>query len=79
MDADAVAPRYNPLGKIPVLIVDDGECCYESRFILEYMALRYPEQPWRHHAHLETLAQRLWERPSFRDTVPVRQSVVGVV
>ena len=175
-NAGATAPRYNPLGKIPVLILDDGECFYESRFILEYlelrfpqpalyprdvkqllaakrlevladgacdaivlvfmerqrpeahrstpwlarqqakigaavdeiarrikagsdyavgdafslgdiavgtllqyMELRYPEQPWRHHAHLETLAQRLWERPSFRDTVPVRQSVVGVV
>ena len=175
-NAGASAPRYNPLGKIPVLILDDGECFYESRFILEvlelrypepplyprdveallaakrlevladgacdaivlvfmererpeaqrsapwlarqqakiaaavdeiarridpgsayavgesfglgdiavgtllqYLDLRYPELPWRRHAHLEALAQRLWQRPSFRRTVPVRQTVVGVV
>lgn len=172
----ANAPKYNPLGKIPVLILDDGECYYESRFILEYlelqfpqpalfprdmqhllaakrlevladgacdalvlvimerqrpeehrsapwlarqqakisaavdetarlvepgreftvgdsfslgdiavgtllqfMDLRYPELPWRHHAQLDALAQRLWQRPSFRQTVPVKQTVVGVV
>ena len=175
-NAGATAPRYNPLGKIPVLMLDDGECFYESRFILEYLELRfpqpamvprnvdqllaakrlevladgacdavvlvfmerqrpeahrstpwlarqqgkveaavdeiarriaadsdyavgdafslgdiavgsllqyldlrYPELPWRSHAHLEALAQRLSERPSFRATVPHGQSVVGVV
>ena len=172
----ATAPRYNPLGKIPVLILDDGECYYESRFILEYielehphpalyprdtqqllaakrlevladgacdafvlvfmerqrpeahrsapwlarqqakieaaidevarrvepgreyavgesfglgdiavgtllqyMDLRYPELTWRRHPHLEALVNRLWQRPSFRETVPARQAVVGAV
>ena len=172
----ATAPRYNPLGKIPVLILDDGECFYESRFILEYLELRFPQPPifprdldqllaakrlevladgacdaivlvfmerqrpeahrstpwlgrqqakveaavdeiarridagsdyavgdafslgdiavgtllqfmdlrypelsWRRHDQLEALVQRLWERPSFRDTVPARQTVVGAV
>lgn len=27
----------NPLGKIPVLILDDGACVYDSRVILEYL------------------------------------------
>lgn len=27
----------NPLGKIPVLITDDGECLYDSRVICEYL------------------------------------------
>ena len=44
-NAGASAPQYNPLGKIPVLILDDGECYFESRFILEYLELRYPRPP----------------------------------
>jgi glutathione S-transferase len=43
--ADANAPRYNPLGKIPVLIPDDGEPVYESSFILEYLDVMHPEIP----------------------------------
>ena len=42
-NAGATAPRHNPLGKIPVLMLDDGECFYESRFILEYLELRFPQ------------------------------------
>jgi glutathione S-transferase len=40
--ADTVDPsdsvrRQNPLGKIPVLILDDGTALYDSRVILEYL------------------------------------------
>ena len=42
---DASAPRWNPLGKIPVLILDDGTAVYESRFILEYLELKHPLPP----------------------------------
>ena len=42
---DASAHDYNPLGKIPVLILDDGETVYESRLILEYLELKHPEPP----------------------------------
>ena len=41
----ASAPLFNPLGKIPVLILDDGTTVYESRFILEYLELKYPDTP----------------------------------
>src|SRR5881409_872071 len=34
--ADAVR-RQNPLGKIPVLIIEDGTALYDSRVILEYL------------------------------------------
>jgi glutathione S-transferase len=34
--ADTVR-QQNPLGKIPVLIVEDGTCYYDSRVILEYL------------------------------------------
>lgn len=42
---DATAPRHNPLGKIPVLLLDDGESIYESGFIVEYLELKYPAVP----------------------------------
>lgn len=31
------APDHNPLGKIPVLILDDGRAIYDSRVIVEYV------------------------------------------
>lgn len=40
---DASAGKYNPLEKIPVLILDDGSTIYESRFILEWLEVKYPE------------------------------------
>lgn len=42
---DASAPQWNPLGKIPVLILDDGQAIYESRFILEWLELKHPNPP----------------------------------
>ena len=36
--ADSVRAQ-NPLGKIPVLILDDGTTYYDSRVILEYLSL----------------------------------------
>ena len=34
--ADTVR-RQNPLGKIPVLVIEDGTALYDSRVILEYL------------------------------------------
>lgn len=42
---DATAPRYNPLGKLPVLILDDGSTVFESHYILEWLEARHPEPP----------------------------------
>jgi glutathione S-transferase len=44
-NGDASAPRFNPLGKVPVLMLDDGECVYESRLIVEYLELKHPWPP----------------------------------
>src|SRR5205814_10025730 len=30
-------PNYNPLGKVPVLLLDDGTALYDSRVIVEYL------------------------------------------
>lgn len=33
---DSQVPRYNPLGKVPVLLLDDGKAIYDSAVIVEY-------------------------------------------
>lgn len=38
----AVTPNYNPLAKLPVLLLEDGSGVYDSRLILEYLELLYP-------------------------------------
>jgi len=35
-DEDTVAP-YNPLGRVPVLLLDDGGTLFDSRVIVEYL------------------------------------------
>lgn len=34
---DSRVPQYNPLGKIPVLVTDDGTNLFDSRVIVEYL------------------------------------------
>ena len=41
-EADTHVPDYNPLGKIPVLVLDDGTPLYDSRVIVEYLDLASP-------------------------------------
>jgi glutathione S-transferase len=40
---DTQAPRYNPLEKLPILVMDDGRSIYESHFILEYLEMKHPQ------------------------------------
>src|SRR5574343_1547408 len=35
--ADSAVPNHNPLGKIPVLVLDDGTPLFDSRVIVEYI------------------------------------------
>lgn len=41
-DPDCPVVNHNPLGKIPVLILDDGESLFDSRVIVEYLDNRTP-------------------------------------
>lgn len=54
LDVEVVAPppdwprsasflRLNPLGRIPVLVTDDGDAIQESSVILEYLDERFPD------------------------------------
>jgi glutathione S-transferase len=36
-DASSRVPTWNPLGKVPVLITDDGATIFDSRVIVEYL------------------------------------------
>ena len=38
-------PAYNPLEKLPVLVLPDGRGLYESRYILEWLEAKHPEPP----------------------------------
>lgn len=40
--ADSATPAYNPLEKLPVLVLPDGTGIYESRFILEWLEAWHP-------------------------------------
>lgn len=36
-EGDNPVHAYNPLGKLPVLVLDDGTCLFDSRVIVEYL------------------------------------------
>ena len=44
-NADTTTPKFNPLEKLPVLILEDGTTVYESRHILEYLEIKCPRPP----------------------------------
>ena len=44
-DRTTSTPKYNPLEKLPVLILEDGSSVYESSFILQYLELKYRQPP----------------------------------
>lgn len=41
-NSDTSVPQWNPLEKLPVLILDDGKAVYESAYILEWIERKYP-------------------------------------
>lgn len=44
-DGTTSTPQYNPLEKLPVLILEDGGSVYDSSHILEFLELKHPEPP----------------------------------
>lgn len=42
---DTVVRAHNPLEKLPILITDEDGPIYDSRLILEYLELTYPQTP----------------------------------
>lgn len=44
-DGGTETPAYNPLEKLPVLVLPDGQGIYESRYILEWLEAKHPAPP----------------------------------
>lgn len=44
-DSTTITPRYNPLEKLPILLLPDVSSVYESSYILQYLELKYPDVP----------------------------------
>lgn len=44
-DSTTSTPDYNPLEKLPILVLDDGSTVYDSSFILQYLDLMFPQSP----------------------------------
>lgn len=44
-DSTTSTPRYNPLEKLPILLLPDDTSIYESSFILQYLELKFPHVP----------------------------------
>lgn len=42
---DTTTPLYNPLEKLPILLLPDGSSVYESSYILQYLELKHPQPP----------------------------------
>lgn len=54
--------QKNPLGRLPVLELDDGECVSESLPIIEYLEELHPDPPMLGRTPLERLRVRAAER-----------------
>lgn len=54
-------PAKNPLGKVPVLVLDDGVCLYDSRVIVEYLDTVSPVSRLIPEPSRQRIAVRKWE------------------
>lgn len=59
--ADTKVPTYNPLGKVPVLELDDGMPLYDSRVIVEYLDNVSPVSKLLPEANRQLILTRRWE------------------
>ena len=58
---ETLATTYNPLGKIPILIREDGSTLYDSRVIVEFLDICAPEPRLIPAADGPRVAARHWE------------------
>jgi glutathione S-transferase len=59
--ADTGVPSLNPLGKVPVLILDDGSTLFDSRVIAEYLDNVTPNNRLLPAPNRERIAIKRWE------------------
>ena len=54
-------PRYNPLGKVPVLVLDDGSTLFDSRVIVQYLDTVSPVSRLIPDTGRQRIAVKRWE------------------
>jgi glutathione S-transferase len=59
--ADSKIPAHNPLGKVPVLVLDEGRTVYDSRVIVEFLDSISPFSRLIPADHRERIEVRRWE------------------
>lgn len=60
-DPDCIVKQYNPLGKVPVLVLDDQDGLYDSTVIVEYLDFRTPVAHLIPQDHSSKVWVRRWE------------------
>jgi glutathione S-transferase len=60
-DPDSPLKNHNPLGKIPVLILNDGDNLYDSKVIVEYLDFHTPVARLIPQDHNARVSVRRWE------------------
>ena len=60
-DAGTSVPAINPLGKVPVLMLDDGTALYDSRVIVEYLDTVSPVSRLIPEPSRQRIAVKRWE------------------
>lgn len=58
---DTNVPAFNPLGKIPVLVLDDGTSLFDSRVIVEYLDTVSPVSRLIPEPNRQRIAVKCWE------------------
>lgn len=58
---DSVVADHNPLGKVPVLVLDDGTALYDSRVIVEYLDTVSPVSRLIPEPSRQRIAVKRWE------------------
>jgi len=58
---DHPVSEHNPLGKVPTLVLDDGDSLFDSRVIVEYLDHRTPVANLIPHEHNLKIQVKRWE------------------
>lgn len=58
---ETIVPLHNPLGKVPVLVLDDGTALYDSRVIVEYLDTVSPVSRLIPEPSRQRIAVKRWE------------------
>ena len=60
-DPDCSVKNYNPLGKVPVLVLDDNDSVYDSKVIVEFLDNRAPGTHLIPQDNTSKMITRRWE------------------